>query len=806
MNEQQLESNPYVGLRPFYATDSLYFYGRDQQTEELLEILRHHHFLGVVGSSGSGKSSLVRAGLLPALLGGFLVQDRDQWSVLQVKPGDEPIGNLSSGLLEAMKVQASNEEQAAFQQSVRDGHTAAIIDFLGPRLDSNANLFVLVDQFEEIFAFRGADAEEDAANLDLPRRTERARRKAEATDYVSLLLDLAEQRQLPIYVVLTMRTDFLGDCDRFHRLPEALNRGRYLVPRLTRAQLRDAVECPALLLGTQVTPRLLDHVSNELGDRFDRLPVLQHALLRAWDEWERAGGIGAIDLQHFKSAGGLSGSLALDAEAALDGLDLELTARLFKRLTDTDVSRRRIRSPARISELMEAADTDQKTVEKILHCFEKNGRNFVHRSADGKPGDPRVDISHESLIRQWIRLRDWVDEERRSRNRYQELVTRASRYADGDVPLLQGPELQIAINWRSSASPTSGWARRYSHRADEFESAKRYIDDSISAHEEELRAHNTDLAEKQVSGRWQRLFQPLLWIEIIIGLWLASDRGAARNPLEEDAQSLISLVGEFVDDLVILYESVFAELAKAETVLNLKGPFYELFSLIANLIYDSSFVMLLIYVGLCVALNRYATYLYRSNRLPRVLEAIESGSWKVALAGDELPDARDARSFSYATPAQRVSGWITDSIRQSITAAMVCFLGIFIVAFTEGLIGLGDGDITDGGMLLVIVAMFFANWWRAVSPIVSEAKATHGMLKNGIQRVDRFGGRLTYGRATVWYFARFLSAIYFWLGFLMQPFMPKRQTFHDWVARTVVLQTPLIEDEENAAPKETCIQ
>ena len=156
-------------------------------------------------------------------------------------------------------------------------------------------------------------------NLDVARRQERARRKAEAADFVDLLLALAEQRDLPIYVALTMRTDFLGDCDLFYGLPEALNRGRYLVPRMTREQLRDAVECPALLLGAEIAPRLLDHVLNELGDRFDRLPVLQHALLRTWDAWQRAGSVGPVDLRHFESAGGLEGALDQDAEGALRG-------------------------------------------------------------------------------------------------------------------------------------------------------------------------------------------------------------------------------------------------------------------------------------------------------------------------------------------------------------------------------------------------------------------------------------------------------------------------------------------------------
>jgi hypothetical protein len=305
MSEQDLRANPYVGLRPFFADDSLYFFGREAQTAELLDILRSQRFLGVVGSSGSGKSSLVCAGLLPALLGGFLVGDRDRWHIVQMKPGGAPIVNLATGLLKA--VGKPIDERNALDQAIRDEHTDAIIRFLTPQVKDNENVFLLVDQFEEIFAFRGVDRDDGLDSSDPDRHRQRAERKAEAADFVDLIMALADQRKLPIYVALTMRTDFLGDCDLFYGLPEALNRGRYLVPRLTREQLREAIECPALLKPpAQIAPRLIDHLLNELGDRFDRLPVLQHALLRTWDTWQRAGGTGLIDLLHYQEAGGLA--------------------------------------------------------------------------------------------------------------------------------------------------------------------------------------------------------------------------------------------------------------------------------------------------------------------------------------------------------------------------------------------------------------------------------------------------------------------------------------------------------------------
>ena len=496
---------------------------------ELLEILHHQRFLGVVGSSGSGKSSLVRAGLLPRLLGGFLAQERDRWRVVRAKPGDSPIGNFARALLDAMGEDATPERRAELEQRIHDEHTDAVIALLRARLEPNANLFVLVDQFEEIFAFRGAQDEDAPAAAQPVRSKERARRRAEAADFVDLLLELAERRDLPIYVALTMRTDFLGECDLFYGLPEALNRGRYLVPRLSRQQLREAIEGPALLLGARIEPRLLDYLLNALGDRFDRLPVLQHALLRTWDAWKAAGGIGPIDFPHYESAGRLDRALDRDAEGALRGLDVGAASALFKRLTDTDLKERRIRSPARVSELMATCSVERATIDAIVSRFEGEGRSFVYTSSDGRPDDPRVDIAHESLIRQWDRLSGWVDEERRSRDQYRELVARARKHERGAAALLQDPELRALQDWRDAAHPSQAWAERYSRASGDYQRATAYLDASVEA-------QCQTLAEEELTGRW-KIWNPMILLAVmgfalLTEHWLSSPP-ALPGPLAE---------------------------------------------------------------------------------------------------------------------------------------------------------------------------------------------------------------------------------------------------------------------------------
>jgi energy-coupling factor transporter ATP-binding protein EcfA2 len=254
VNSEPIATNPYVGLRPFEQDDSQYFFGRRKQTTELLEQLSRSHFLAVVGSSGCGKSSLIRAGLVPALLGGFLVEERDVWQIAIMKPGDAPLRNLAVAFCQAFDQAPSEAAIADLHGAIIADHIQAVISYLSLHLGARTNLLLLIDQFEEVFSFRGTEEEEQTGQPSLQQRREYARRRAEADDFIDLMLGLKAYTDLSVYIVLTMRTDFLGDCDLFYGLPEAMNESRYLVPRLTRQQLRQAIEGPALLSGTSLTP------------------------------------------------------------------------------------------------------------------------------------------------------------------------------------------------------------------------------------------------------------------------------------------------------------------------------------------------------------------------------------------------------------------------------------------------------------------------------------------------------------------------------------------------------------------------
>lgn len=161
--------NPYVGLRPFDREDSFYFFGRRQQSIELLERLHETRFLAVVGSSGCGKSSLIRAGLIPSLLGGFLVEDRDQWRIAVMRPGGSPLRNLAAAFCVDDGSSPKAEQVESLLKGIAEDHTGAVVKYLTSQLGSDTNLLLLVDQFEEVFAFRGTDDDDQLSELNAER-------------------------------------------------------------------------------------------------------------------------------------------------------------------------------------------------------------------------------------------------------------------------------------------------------------------------------------------------------------------------------------------------------------------------------------------------------------------------------------------------------------------------------------------------------------------------------------------------------------------------------------------------------------
>jgi len=471
MTDIKIQHNPFPGLRPFEQEQHHLFFGREEQVEELQRRLKRNRFLTVVGPSGSGKSSLIRAGLIPGLYEGEQGEAQANWEIVVFRPGEDPLGNMCVALAEAGL-------QGIVDGIVQGRGLAELAVEAG--IGQGTNLLILVDQFEEIFRFR----QQSKIAFEM------------AFTFVQLLLDSAAQVEVPIYTVLTMRADFLGMCTAFQGLPEVINNGQYLIPRMTKAQLRSAIEKPVAVGQGQIALGLVERLLEDMGDNPDQLPIMQHALMRTWDYWENLQPEGPIDLQHYAAIGSIKEALSQHAEEVYSALPDPQSVRtaelLFKCLTDKVENTRGVRRPTPLHEICAVTEVSRDKVIAVVEHFRQPGRWFLTPPPEEELNDQTIlDIAHESLMRVWQRLTLWVGEEAESSQQYVRLANTAALYQEGKAGLYQDPDLELALNWRQRTKPTGAWAQRYDptfERAVTFlEHSRKERDFIIATREEQQR-------------------------------------------------------------------------------------------------------------------------------------------------------------------------------------------------------------------------------------------------------------------------------------------------------------------------------
>lgn len=479
--------NPFVGLRSFEENEDYLFFGRGKQIDELLAKLNDSRFLAVIGSSGSGKSSLVKSGLMPAIYCGFMTVGSN-WRVALMQPGENPLGYLArqlavNGVLYEKQHENSTDipHESIIETSLRRSENGLVQVYKDAHLPANEHLLIVVDQFEELFRFSKYEKDNKFG-------------KSDAMHFVQILLMAAQQQECPVYVLLTMRADFLGDCAEFRGLPEAINKGQYLVPRMTRDEIREAITGPVAVSGATISQRLVTRLLNDVNNDTDQLPILQHAMMRTWQAWHDRGRYDApIDFEDYEKIGTMAASLSQHANEAFDELDTEreqqLCELMFKALTDKAADKRGTRRPRSIEDLMLLTDAKENEIIKPIEIFRKPGRTFLMPPPHVPlKTDSIIDISHESLMRVWDRLVKWTMEEGRSGDLYMRLANSAELKEQGQRGLLKNPELEIALKWREANKPTAKWAEGYKG---DFKKTMDYLDDS----------RDEDIAEKDSEAR-----------------------------------------------------------------------------------------------------------------------------------------------------------------------------------------------------------------------------------------------------------------------------------------------------------------
>ena len=488
---EQVVACPYPGLRPFNEQESLYFKGRDSHIDKIKTELKQKKFLMVTGASGDGKSSLVYAGLIPNIRAGFFKTKFNNWKIAVFRPGNDPLQNMTACLSEQLDLEYENVETSLKlgYSALADIYKSSEWYYDNPdsaQKKKTANLLLVVDQFEEFFT--------NKENFD----RETAHPSEIAQIIVNLLIEtakIAKEQGLPIYIVCTMRSDYIGSAPAFRRLAELIGDNQYFVPRLTRSEIMQAITEPALLSGNKIKIRLAQRMLNDLGAiNTDVLPVLQHALKQIWLKADK--GNEEMDLRHYCMVGGILREELPDDEVKLydewyksvsaekkqfyqgekdkfkqtlnnvlnshanelflrshefynklnpanpftedDSRYIIKTA--FKCLTKIDDSKA-VRNRMTLEAICEVIGDkyEESIVILLINVFREPENTMIYPFINkddpvtiGLSKDSLLDITHEALIRNWNMLSNWTKEEHDSVMNFKEVQSQVFRWESAD--------------------------------------------------------------------------------------------------------------------------------------------------------------------------------------------------------------------------------------------------------------------------------------------------------------------------------------------------------------------------------------
>ena len=513
-------TSPFPGLRPFKSDEDAIFFGRHAQVSDMLQRLETCRLLTVVGASGCGKSSLVRAGLLPALRDGLLFGAGSEWKTVIFRPGSDPYPELAKALGKSLPAPDPNDSAdwtSYIQAMLLSGDNGLIRVVNEAGLPQESNVLVLVDQFEELFRFRSVVRSQGEESAEKQHATYEERNNANA--FVNLLLETVRRQsgcegvsgwlrtggtrsgltpKHPISIVLTMRSEFLGHCDSFLGLPEAVSQSQFLTPRMTREQLKDAIVRPLEVFGAVAHPALVNRILNDVGTDPDSLPLMQHALLRTWQNAKQrletqlleTGQKVELKTADYEKAGGLQRALSLHADEAYRELGRDpvqgklyqgIARQLFLLLCRQTSEGVMVRNPIQVAEAAAITGVSGESILHVSTVFGKEGRNFITSSGgdhDLMP-DSILDISHESLIRNWDTLKAWIETEIKSAADYAWVLQAAEVWKAKGGDLFYGANLRIALAWKQKTRPSARWAARY---GGDFDLAMRFLQESKKRH------------------------------------------------------------------------------------------------------------------------------------------------------------------------------------------------------------------------------------------------------------------------------------------------------------------------------------
>ena len=463
--------SPFKGMVYFDVEDAERFFGRERVTAELVDYLADHPFLAIIGASGSGKSSLVRAGLIPALLDGQPLAESAEWRIHIVTPTAQPIKALAISL--TRESESTTATTTLMDDLATDPRSLEIyIHRLLARSDAPKQLLILIDQFEELFTLCRSREERHAfvENLLTAAGVVQLDQEPQEAAIGRGRSHLSSHR---VHIVLTLRADFYAHCAEIAALRVALERYQKYIGAMTQEEMRRAIEGPAGE-SWDFQPGLVAQMLEDVGYGEGRepepgsLPLLAHALAETWEA--RSGQ--TLTLAGYRSVGGVQGAIAQSAENLLADLDADeqaIARTIFLRLTELGEGSQDTRRRVSLDELLSLRSDDaamkrviQLLVDKRLVVTSSTYSGSLAGEApeneqllqDSRSIDADdlayIEVAHEALIRRWPRLKQWLDEDQEGLRIERQLREAAQQWKKEECDpglLYRGVQLMQTLEW-----------------------------------------------------------------------------------------------------------------------------------------------------------------------------------------------------------------------------------------------------------------------------------------------------------------------------------------------------------------------
>jgi WD40 repeat protein/energy-coupling factor transporter ATP-binding protein EcfA2 len=465
--------NPFPGIRSFEIHDSEFFFGRETQIKDVIDNLNNNKFTAVLGPAGSGKSSLIKAGVIPKIVN---TSEKSEWDYIIFSPENNPLANFSKAVYTIAKKYINNLIEEDFERRIAEDTS-----FLGAIIEkitsvSNKKVLIYIDQFEDIF-FYTEKSEKNTLNSLL---------------FIKNILEIIENKNNNFYILTSLKSDYLSSCRDFEGLVEIINKGHYLVPKLNKEQKIEAILKPVLKSNLKISDELLKQIIQDIEVEESQLLVLQHTLKRTWDYHQKNfSNSPQIEIEHYRAIGGVEKSLNNHADEVFQNLESEkskiLVEKIFKALilikNDYSISRISVL----LSDISDITGAKQNDIIKILDEFRNKEVAFIQPSGtDDLNEESIIRISRDIVIAKWTRLNNWITDEKNSVQIYKQISLSAGLYQKGEAKLLVNPELQHGLNWYKTNNPNLNWAKRYDPY---FERAINFLEYSKTEYENQIEAH-----------------------------------------------------------------------------------------------------------------------------------------------------------------------------------------------------------------------------------------------------------------------------------------------------------------------------